>query len=179
MVKLIADPEAAIAEFNLGVTPEPSVTEAHVAEINDALEKGQEIEELTEEEQASLYEEVAKIDAAIETLTARREQIKVAFRRLDYGTSTVHPESKGAVTIGHNPIFSELRFITAHPYDEPKVEKVVVKGRRGKDEIVEQITYPNRELYKITPDRPAMKRILDEDEYKSFFDEGEKKVTIR
>ena len=180
MAKIVAAPDEALKNFNLGTDVlEPGAAEAKATQYADAVEAGTEVDPLTEEEQAALYEEVAKIDAAIEKLTERREAIKALYRRLDYGTQTVHAESGGAVLIGHNPIFNEARFTLAHPYDFSRVDKVVEQNKRGKDEVVEKVVYPNRVLYKITPDRPAIKRVLGEDAAKAFYDEGDKKVTIK
>ena len=180
MAKIVAAPEDTLKDFSL----EPQLIQHSPAQekgqrFADAVDAGEEVDPLSEEEQEALYAEVVQIDAAISTLTERKEAIKQIFRRLDYGTNVVHQEAQGKVQVGHNPIFNEARFTLAYPYDERKIEKVVEQNARGKDVVVEKEVYPNREMYKITPDRPAIKRILGDEAAKEFYDEGEKKITFK
>lgn len=135
-------------------------------------------ETLTDEEAAALYEEVVEIDAAIETLTERKEAIKARYRKLDYGTATVHP-SGGKITVGANPQFDKERFVAAHPYDEEKAVDIVIEDSLGRKKVKPGVEYPNRKLYKVEPDRTAIKKHLSEEDAKSFYNEGTKKITIR
>lgn len=133
---------------------------------------------LSEEYQRELYEEAASINAALEALTERKEAIKTIFRALPYGTTTVHPEAGGKVAIGHNSQWNELKFLQAYPYDHSVLEDVIVE-KRGRKVVEQQLVYPNRELYKIMPDRVLAKSKLGEDRYREFLIEGEKSVTIK
>lgn len=155
--------------------PKPLAFEIQMTDVPPERE----ITPLTQEEQEILYAEATKVKNLIAQLKEREEEIKAQFRRgLEMGTTIVDKESRGKVTLGRNPIFNEARFSVNFPYDEEKQERQIVK--RGNVEVVETVTvYPNRELYKITPDRPAAQRILGKDLYDLFFDQGEAKVTIR
>lgn len=180
MADIIADPEATLEKFDLSgsiLTESPAQQRAEA--YADAVEHDStEVEPLSDEEARELAEEVVQIDVALERLTARREAIKNIYRRLDYGTTTVHAEAKVRVTVGHNPVFNELQFLEKFPYDFSRVDKVVEKGRFG-DKIVDKVVYPNRVYYKTTPDRAAIKKLLSKEEYDSLFDEGVKKITIK
>lgn len=175
MAKITAPPvEQTLEAFAISTdTLTPSDVEAKLTE--DVAEDA-----LSAEEASQLYEEVAAIDAAIETLTGRREQIKAAFRRLPRpdGKKTVQVhESGGTVTLGSNPIFQEAKFLVDFPYDFEQITKVVETDRDG-EHIVSRVTFPNRHLYKISPDRPAIRAALGE-EAKEYFAEGEARVTIK
>lgn len=169
--------EDTLSNFTLGTVPslEPTEVEQRVAEAPEA----EPVEPLSEEEAAKLYVEAAAIDEALARLTERKEAIKETYRRLDYGTQVVHAESGGKVTIGHTPVFNEARFLVAFPYDQMVEKDEVEVAQDGSKSIVTHETYPNRDLYKITPDRPAAKRILGADVYAEYMDEGTKKVTIK
>lgn len=180
MAEIISNPEETLASFKIDTgLLEPSAAQNRAEAYADAVEHDStEVEPLSDAEAKALYEEVAAINAAIETLTERKEAIKATYRRLDYGTTTVHPESKGAVTVGHNPIFNELTFLEKYPYDFSRVDKVVEKGYFG-DKIVDKVVYPNRVYYKTSADRTALKKLLSKEEYAELFDEGAKKITIK
>lgn len=179
MAKTVLTPDQALKHFNLdpnilAPTPAEVDIESHITQD----EAGNDVLELTEEETAILYDEVAVIDLALERLTERREAIKSIFRRLDYGTTTIDG-AQGKVLIGHNPVFNEARFLLAFPYDFSEIKKVVEQDKRGRDIVVDKLVYPNRVLYKITPDRPAIKLVLGAEVAATFYDEGAKKVTIK
>lgn len=107
----------------------------------------------------------------------RIDFIKGQFRRMDYGTEQVH-SGGGKVTVGHNPVFNEARFLVAKPYDYSEMRDEVKEDSLGRKRVVQVEVFPNRELYKIGVDRPVAKKILG-DEYADYFDEGEKKITIK
>jgi len=158
---------------------EPTAVEEKIIDLNDGNPKDEfEVVALSTEEQEALAVEVASIDAAVEALTERKEQIKAIVRKhFDYGTVTLHQEAGVKVTVGHNPIFNEAKFTVAYPYDYSEVQKVVEVDKRGRDVVVEKLVFPNRRYYKITPDRNELKLI---ENYKElFFDEGEKKVGFK
>lgn len=171
-----ATAEETLAALNFGPVPSLEATPAEV-KVQQAVEADEQ-PELTAEEQEMLYAEAASLKAAKEKIDERLDAIKATFRRLDYGTTTVHAAAGGKVTVGHNPVFNELRFLDEFPYDAVRIVDEVVEVD-GQKRIVETTTYPNRDLYKITPDRTAIKKEFTEDAYKALFDEGDKKITIK
>lgn len=172
-------PEDTLANLNFG-TPDLPMPMLSMTNGEKALAEAtpESPVTLSTEEQENLYAEAANLKAAREAIDERLDQIKAAFRALDYGTQTVHKEAEGKVTVGHNPVFNEARALVQYPYDEEVIEDTIVE-RDGKKVIEPVKTYPNRDLYKIALDRPAMKRLLIEDDYKALFDEGAKKITIK
>lgn len=133
--------------------------------------------ELTAEEKERLYAEAAVIKDAMSDLQDRLDFIKEQFRRMDYGTEQVH-SGGGKVTVGHNPVFNEARFLVAKPYDATAVVDVIKEDSMGRKRVVQETVFPNRDLYKISVDRTAAKKALG-DEYEAYFDEGAKKITIK
>lgn len=180
MAEIIANPEETLASFDINTgLLEPSAAQNRAEAYADAVaHDSTEVEPLSDEEAKALAEEVVQIDKALERLTSRREAIKAIYRRLDYGTTTVHAEAGVKVTVGHNPIFNELTFMEKYPYDFSRIDKVVEKGLFG-DKIVDKVVYPNRVYYKISADRAALKKLLSKEEYAELFDEGDKKITIK
>lgn len=133
--------------------------------------------ELTEDEKEALYAEAAVLKDAMTDMQERLDFIKDQFRRMDYGTEQVH-SGGGKVTVGHNPVFNEARFLVARPYDATEIADVIKEDSLGRKRVVQETVYPNRELYKISVDRTAAKKALG-DEYGTYFDEGQKKITIK
>ena len=169
-----------IASFALPNSPSMTATPAE-EKVDAALAANPEAPVvLTAEEMEAMGQEAARINEALEALTERKEDLKRRLRALDYGTTTLSESAGVKVTIGKNPIFQELKFREEFPYDKKIVGKVVRENpATGKDEIVEKVTYPNRELYKISVDRPQAKATLGAEAYAEFFEEGAKKVTIK
>lgn len=133
--------------------------------------------ELTKEEKERLYAEAAVIKDTMSDLKERLDFITNEFRRMDYGTEQVH-SGGGKVTVGHNPVLNEARFLVAKPYDATEVVDVIKEDSKGRKRVVQETVFPNRDLYKISVDRTAAKKILG-DEYADYFDEGQKKITIK
>lgn len=154
----------------------PSLTQTVVErKVKEAPEDEQ--VDLTDEEFAELTAEAARVDAALEALNARKEELKVTARRLDYGTNK-RASSLGSVRVDHNSQFDKEKFVEEKPYDEYNVEKYVMVNENGNDVVRQRMVFPNRELYKIEPDRTAIKKKLSEDEWKAFYYEGTKKVSF-
>lgn len=144
--------------------------------VDEATEE--ELGDLTDEEFAALASEAARVQDAIDALTERKEELKATARRLPYGKNERKDVSLGSVSIGHNPQFDREAFEAAHPYYYYEVEKYVTQNENGNDVIRNRMVFPNQELYKIEPNRPAIKKLLPKEEVESFYKEGTKKVTF-
>lgn len=186
MAQIVPPPaEAVLKEFSLDENLTKLTPEEEAIASRDTVDGDGTIIEAppTAEELEKLAEEVVRIDAAVEKLTERKEQIKVVMRRLDYGTQTIHADAGIKVTVGHNSRLNADRVKELYPFDKVVMEDKVVErpGAFGKTikEVVPTPTTPNARLYKITPDPTAIKKYLEEDDVKKLYDEGEKRITIK
>jgi len=136
--------------------------------------------ELTQDEIDSIRDEAVLLKATKEDIEARLAKLTERARALDYGQNAAGKGGDGGkILIGRNPQFNEAKFLVEKPYDYSETRKVVGQTTAGNDVVREEVVYPNRDLYKITPDRPAIKRILGEDAASAFYDEGNRKVTFK
>jgi len=163
-----------LATFDLPELPslEATLVEQKVNEVPEG-----EPVTLTDEEFAEITAEAARIDGALEALTARKEELKAIARRLDYGKNE-RESSLGSISIGHNKQFDKAEFAEAYPFDHYAIEDYVTTNENGNKVVRQRMVFPNRPYYKIEANGPLAKKFLSAEEYEKFYHEGTKKVAF-
>lgn len=197
MAKIVAPPVEEILK-NYDIDPElasDSAAQTAAASTDDAGEKLG----LSTEQKEAIAAEVVQIDAALERLTERREQLKQIIRDNaatltdgGYGTVALHSEAGIKVTVGHNSRLNKDRFMESYPYDFSKLEDQIVEDKKGRKMVQAVEVFPNRKFYKIDVDTAAIKKNLDEqpvideetgalvaDGWRRYYDEGDASITFR
>lgn len=151
---------------------EATITEQKV----NAIPEGEQVT-LSDEEFADITAEAARIDAALEALTSRKEELKVIARRLDYGKNE-RETSLGSISIGHNKQFDKVAFAEEYPFDYYEVEDYVTTNEKGNKVMRQRMVFPNRPYYKVEANGPLAKKFLPQAEYEKFYVEGTKKVSF-